>query len=114
MGFLVQYRLIEVSDAPTMGDIKLEQLSELLCCLRGRGVSPRTKRDKEISVLIECHVTVHHGAKADGANRPQRDTVILQNLLAQRPVTLLQTCPNIFEPIRPVAIFVPFFPIKAS
>ncbi len=77
MGFLVQYRLIEVSDAPTVGDVKLEQLSEFLCCLRGRGVSPRTKRDEEISVLFECHVTVHHGAKADGTYSPQRDVVIL-------------------------------------
>jgi hypothetical protein len=30
MGFLVQYRLIEVCNAPTLGDIELEQVSELL------------------------------------------------------------------------------------
>src|SRR5271169_1939490 len=99
MRFLVQYRLIEVSDAPTMGNVKLEQFSEFLCCLGGRGVSPRTKRDQEISVLIECHITVHHGAEADGTNSPQRNVVILQNLLAQLPITLLQACPNIFEEI---------------
>src|SRR5690554_3795626 len=105
MGFLVQYRLIEVGNAPTMGNVELEQFSEGRGSLRGRGVSPCTKRDEKISVLIECHITVHHGAEANGTNRLQRSVVILENLLAKLPITLLQACPDIFETVRPDAIF---------
>ena len=33
MGFLVQYRLIEVCNAPALGNVELEQIREFLCCL---------------------------------------------------------------------------------
>ena len=89
MGFLIQYRLIEVGNAPTMGNVKLEQFSEGRGSLRGRGVSPCAKRNEQISVLIECHMAVHHGAETDGTNRLQRSVVFLENLLAKLPITFL-------------------------
>ena len=46
MGFLVQYRLVEVGNAPAMGNIELEQIGEFRRCLRGRGGSPCAKRDE--------------------------------------------------------------------
>src|SRR4051812_48372292 len=39
---------------------------------------------------------------------------MLENLLAKLPITLLQACPDIFETVRPDAIFVSVFPIIAS
>ena len=114
MGFLVQYRLIEVGNAPTLGNVELEQIGELLCCLSGDGVSPGAKRDEQISILIECQIAVHHGAEADGANGLERGVVLLKNLAAELPIAVLQACPNIFEAVCPDAVFVSVFPLMAS
>ena len=114
MGFLVQYRLIEVGNAPTLGNVELEQFCEFLCCLSGYGVAPCTKRDEQISILIECHIAVHHAAEADGANGLERGVVFLKNLVAELPIAFLQACPNIFETVCPDAVFVLVFPLIAS
>ncbi len=97
-----------------MGNVELEQISEGRGRLRSRGGSPCPKRDEEISVLIECHITVHHAAETDRTKGLHRDVVILDNLFAKLPITLLQACRNIFETVRPDAIFIPVFPIIAS
>src|SRR5215469_16227638 len=96
MGFLVQYRLIEVGNAPTKRNVELEQLSECCGSPRGRRVPPGTKRGEQISVLIECQITVHHGTEANGASSPQGSVVSIGNLPAELPITLLQACPDIF------------------
>jgi hypothetical protein len=57
---------------------------------------------------------MHHGAEADRTKGLQRGVVLLENLFAKLPITLLQACPNIFESVRPDAIFIPVFPIMAS
>jgi hypothetical protein len=44
VGFLIQYRLVEVRNAPALGNVELEQIREFLRCLLGDGVSPCTKR----------------------------------------------------------------------
>src|SRR5919198_4709214 len=90
MGFLVQYRLVEMGNAPTLGNVELEQIRELLCCLCGDRVSPCTKRDEQVSVRIECHIAVHHGAEADGTDGLERDVVPLQNFVAELAIAFLQ------------------------
>ncbi len=101
-------------NAPALGDVELEQIGEFLCRLSGHGVAPGAKRDEQVAVLVECHVAVHHGAEADGANGLERGVVLLKNLVAELPIALLQACPNIFEAVGPDAVFVAVFPLMAS
>src|SRR4051812_28087259 len=114
MGFLVQYRLVEMGNAPTLGNIELEQLREFLGCLSGDRVSPCPKRDEQISVGIECHIAVHHGAETDRANGLDRGVVLLGNLVAELAIAFLQACPNILKTVCPDAVVVAVFPIMAS
>ena len=81
MGFPVQDRLVEVGNAPALGDVELEQVGEFLGGLPGHGVSPGTERDEQVGILIEGHIAVHHGAKADRANGHERGVVLLDTSL---------------------------------
>ena len=114
VGFLVQDRLVEVGNAPALGNVELEQIGEFLCRLPGHGVAPGAKRDEQISVLIEGQVAVHHAAEADGANGLERGVVLLKHLVAELAIAFLQACPNIFETVGPDAVFVAVFPLMAS
>src|SRR5919198_658117 len=114
MGFLVQYRLVEMGNAPTLGNVELEHIGEFLCCLCGDRVSPCAKRDEQISIRIECHIAVHHGAETDGANGLDRGVVLRNNLVAELPIAFLQACPNILETVCPDAVFESVFPLMAS
>src|SRR5215216_1481016 len=103
MGFLVQGRLIEMRNAPTLGNVELEQFRELLCGLCSDRVSPCAKWDEQIAIHIECHIAVHHGAETDSANGLDRGVVLLGNLEAELAIAFLQACPNILYTIRPDA-----------
>src|SRR5436305_129603 len=99
MRFLVQYRLVEMGNAPALGNIELEQIRELVCCLGSDRVSPCAKRDEQISVRIEGQIAVHHGAEADRANARDRGVVLRSHLVAELPIAFLQTCPNILKAV---------------
>src|SRR5262245_41502909 len=114
MRFLVQYRLVEMGNAPTLGNVELKQICEFLGCLCGDRVSPGTERDEQISVRIECHIAVHHSAETDGANGLDRGIVLPGNLVAELAIALLQACPNILKTVCPDAVFVSVFPLMAS
>src|SRR5262245_47150179 len=95
MRFFVQDRLVEMRNAPTLGNVELEQIGEFLCRLCSDRVSPCTKRDEQISVRIESLIAVHHGAETDGANGLERGVVLLGNLVAELPIAFLQAGPNL-------------------
>jgi hypothetical protein len=57
---------------------------------------------------------MHHGAEADGADGPERDIVLLKNLIPEISIAILQACPNIFETVSPDAVFVAVFPFMAA
>src|SRR5690349_5106744 len=105
MGFFVQYGLVEMGNAPTLGNVELEQIREFLCCLCGDRVSPCTKRDEQISVGIEWHIAVHHSAETDRANGQDRGVVPRNNLVAELPIAFPQAGPNILETVCPGAVF---------
>src|SRR5215510_6359134 len=101
-------------DAPTLRNVELEQVGKFLCRWPGDGVSPRTKRDEQISVLIECQVAMHHGAEANGADRFERGVVFFRYLVAKIPIAHLQARPNNVEAVGPDAVFISVFPLIAT
>ena len=59
MRFFVQNRLIKMSNTPTLWNIELEQLCELLGGLSRHGIAPGAEGDEQISILIKSHVAMH-------------------------------------------------------
>src|SRR6266542_6719652 len=57
---------------------------------------------------------MHHGTETNGANGRERGVVLLRNLTAELPITILQACPNIFEAVCPDAVLISVFPLMAS
>ena len=69
-------------------------------------VAPCAKRDEQLSVFTDNHITVHHGAEADGNDGPEHTTVLFKNILADFPIAILQASPNIFKAVCPNAVLV--------
>ena len=114
MRFLVQYGLVEVGNAPALGNAELKQVREFLRGLPGHGVAPGAEGREQMVVLVEREVAVHHPTEADGANGLERDAVLLMDFGVEPAIAFLQACPNIFEVIGPHAVFVAVFPLIAS
>src|SRR5664279_6174365 len=110
----VQDGLVQVGDAPALGNTELEQCGQLLCCL-GRGrVSPGSERDEQLPLFVERKITVHHGREAYGADGFEWDVVFGLNVATKLPEALLQPSPDVLEMVCPDAAFEPVFPVVAS
>ncbi len=95
----VQQCLIQVSHAPTLGNVILQQLGQGLGSLPGGGILPGAERCQQIPVLVEGQVAVHHGGHAGTADGdPFRDFQLRQNLA--------QAVPDLRQIVGPDAVFV--------
>ena len=68
MGLLVQHRLIQVGDGPTLGNVEAKQLRQLPGGLGGDGVLPGAEGHQQVPVFVEGQVAVHHGGHAHRGN----------------------------------------------
>ena len=64
MLLLIQNRLVQMGDAPSLGNIEFKQLCQLYRSLLRNGISPGTEGHHQLSRLIKGHVAMHHGAEA--------------------------------------------------
>ena len=62
----IQNCLIQVCDAPSLGDIESEQLRQFLRGRAGNGVLPGSEGGQQLPVPVEGQVAMHHGADAHG------------------------------------------------
>ncbi len=105
MLFLVQDRLIEVGDGPSLRNVEVEQFAELLRRLLGDGVPPGAELADLPVLLIKRQVAVHHGGDADGAGGRQHRIILLCHILFEPGKTILQALSHFFEGIGPYAVF---------
>ena len=61
MCFLIQDRLIQMGNTPSLWNIKGEFLCQLLCRFLCNGISPGTERYQQLILCIKCQIAVHHG-----------------------------------------------------
>ena len=108
---VVENALIEVRDAPTQGDVVVEELRELGSSLAGVGVTPSAERNQNLLVLVEGHIAVHHGAEADGCQGLDLAVVLLLYVLAQFGIAVLQTVPYSLGRVGPQTIYQLVFPL---
>ena len=103
--FLVEHGLVQVSDGPTLGDVVLEQLGELLVSFGGVGVLPGAERHQQFAGLVECEVTVHHGGEADVADVRELLAIGGLDVVGHGGVSGLQTAPDLLGGVAPQTIF---------
>ncbi len=102
--FLVEHRLVQVGDGPTLRDVVLEQLGKLLVGLGGVGVLPSAERHQHLAVLVEREVAVHHRGEADVPDAGELLAVRGLHVLGHGCVCGLQALPDLFLGVAPQAI----------
>ena len=112
--FAVQNGLIEMRHRPTRGDVIVEKLGELIARGLGAVVSPGAEGHEKLVVLVEDHIAVHHGGEADRPDRGDLDAVLMFDRRRHVGVAVLEPRPNIFERIRPDAVFKTVLPRMAA
>ena len=104
MVLFVEYCLIEVGDAPSQRDVEVEQFRELGGSFRCVGVSPCAERGKYLLLLVECHVSVHHGANADGSQLFYLNVVFGYHVGTKVSVAVLHTVPYSLDAVSPQSV----------
>ena len=114
MGFTVEYGVVQMGDAPPLGDIVPEQLRQPGRRVGGYRVAPGAELCQLAPFGVQGEVAVHHGADADGADGFQPDAIALENLFGQLGVAAAQPGPHIVQRIGPDAVFISAFPGVAA
>ncbi|MPN43106.1 hypothetical protein SDC9_190665 [bioreactor metagenome] len=110
----VENRLLQMGNAPALGNVELKQLRQLRRGLSGGGILPGAEGREQFPRLVEREVAVHHGGKAHTANGGQRYAVLPPHILRQIPITVPQAAPYFLQRIGPATVFIGAFPVVAA
>ena len=105
MLFLVQNCLIEMSYAPSLRNMISKEFCKFLRSLLCYCVSPGSKRNKKLSVLIKCHISMHHCRKSHGSDLLKFLSVFALNICGKIFVTVPKSFPDIVKSISPDSVF---------
>ena len=72
MLLMVENRLIQMGDAPALGNVEAKECRQLLGGLARDGVAPCAKLCKLVAVLVKGQIAVHHGGDTNRAHGGQR------------------------------------------
>ena len=112
MCLAVQNGLVQVGDAPALGDIEAEEGGQLLRRRAGDGVAPGAERGKLAAVLTKGQVAVHHGADADGAHGGQLHAELGFHIGFQLGKAGLQAGVHHVHGVRPDAVLKLILPLE--
>ena len=104
MLLIVEDALIQMTDAPTQGDVVVEELGELCCSLTGVGVAPGAEGHENLIVGTECHIAVHHSRDADAGENLYLGVVLLEDILAEIGIAVLKTEPDSLGAVGPETV----------
>ena len=114
VGFFIEDGLIQVGDAPALGNIEAEQGRQLFGGLAGDGVAPGAELRQLLSVGVEGQVAVHHGGNANGAHGGE----LLAEFLLHVPLEIgeagLQARVHRLHGVGPDAVYKLIFPFIAA
>jgi hypothetical protein len=114
MLLFIQDGLIEVSNAPSLGDIVFKKIRK-----QGRGftgeIVPPGPEGSQLSVFLVNHnISMHHAAESDGLHIFQGDSILFQNIFFQVAERILNTRPDIIQVIGPDSINEGVFPVVSA
>ena len=101
---LIEYSLIQVRNAPAERDVEVKQGGELRSGLGGVGIAPGPEGDKQLSVLVEGKIAVHHGAYAYRCKSLYFNSIALEDIFPQAPVALSQARFDVLFGIGPQSV----------
>ena len=90
-----------MSDAPSLGNVKPEGFGQLQGSLLGHGISPGAEGNQQFILVVECHVSVHHGGKSHGSQCGQIGAILSVHVRSQLRVSVLQTAPDGLKTVSP-------------
>ena len=91
MRLFVEYSLIEMGNAPALGDVEIESLRKPVSGFFGHGVAPSPERDKQIISTVKGQVAVHHCRYSHSRRRGQLYAEFFLNVLHKVCKASLQT-----------------------
>ena len=57
---VIQHRLLQMGNAPALGNIEGKQCGQYLCSLSGDSVLPSSKGHKHIPILVKSQLALYH------------------------------------------------------
>ena len=114
MRFLIQNCLIEMGNAPSLGNMIREKLCQFVRSLFCDRISPGTERHQKRIVFVKCHIAVHHGAESHGSQTFDSYTILGFYIFHKASVTILQPHMNLIQAVCPDTIHIIVFPVMAS
>ncbi len=103
-----------MGNAPSLGNLKGEQLRQLFRRLSCHGISPGPKRHQQFSFFVKCHIPMHHGRKTDGPDGGKSLPIPLFHLLCHVSITFPYSIPDIRNGIGPDAVHILVFPVMTA
>lgn len=96
MLFFVQHSLVQVGNAPALGDVEAERRSQLLGRCAGDGVAPGAERHQQFAVGIKGRSRASW-RKCQCAHLGQGAAVFLLYISGKGSVSTLQALPDLFQ-----------------
>ena len=106
--------LVDVGDAPALGDVEREELRELARRDGRRGVAPGAERDEQRVIGVKRQIAVHHGRDAHGADVPQRHAVAPLHVGLERRIGALDSGDELVLSIGPVRTVEGVLPVERA
>ena len=114
MIFSAQNSLIQMCNAPSLGNVEIKYRDQLLAGFGCLCISPGTERHQKFSGCIERHIAVHHSAESQRAQGGQLLTVFCLYIVCQALVASLQAFPDIFQAVGPDVVLQTVLPVVGS
>lgn len=95
-------------------NVEIEQFGEFCRCLSGVGVAPCAERGEDFSLVVERHVSVHHGTYSYGGEVFYLHIILFAYVAAQVGVTVLHAVPYRLQTVCPQTVDELVFPFVAA
>ena len=102
--------LIQVGDAPSLRDIVMEKLCQLLRSFSCDVVSPGTERNHQLSRFVKRHISMHHGTDTKSTYTCKLHPIFFLNIFCHILVAALETFPDLLQAVCPDTIYILVFP----
>ena len=101
-------------DAPSLRNVILKEFCELLTRFLCDRISPCPEGHQKLSVLVKCHIPMHHSTKAKRSECLDLRAVFLLHRLCQILIAVLQPFPDGIQTVRPDVVHQLVLPIIVS
>ena len=111
---LFQHGLVQMGDAPALGDVEIKQRRQLLRRFAGHGVAPGAEFRQRLPILVEGQIAVHHGADAHGPHGGEGRAEFFLHVALEVRKAMPHAVLYVFHGVGPHAVQQAVFPFVAA